>query len=144
MATKSKYLGHDIEWINGEWFFCETGCRVSATWGKMSCGYCGKNRTVEGHDGCLGTLPGVMNACCGHGQPSEAYIQFLDGISIHGRSAIIILMELKKAEPDFMASIGTQMEIINPDALEIIKNKTGIKNDQNTKNDNLVNVMPTA
>jgi hypothetical protein len=25
--------------------------------------------------GCLGTLPGVTNACCGHGNPNDAYIQ---------------------------------------------------------------------
>jgi len=36
------------------------------------------------------------------------------------------------------------MTITDPAALEIIKNKTGIKNDQNIKNDNLVNVLPTA
>ncbi len=47
------------------------------------CGYCGLAKTPEGHDGCLGTLPGdVMNACCGHGRPNEAYIQFWDGSRI--------------------------------------------------------------
>ena len=41
-----------------------------------SCGYCGKDNTPEGHDGCLGTLPGLMNACCGHGIESGTYVQF--------------------------------------------------------------------
>lgn len=41
------------------------------------CEHCGKGVTKEGHDGCIGTLPdGVMNACCGHGVNSSAYVQF--------------------------------------------------------------------
>ena len=41
------------------------------------CGKCKKGPTKEGHDGCLGTLPGpIMNACCGHGSDSQAYIQY--------------------------------------------------------------------
>lgn len=45
--------------------------------GKDVCLECGLHRTKQGHDGCLGTLPGdVMNACCGHGNIPDAYIQF--------------------------------------------------------------------
>ena len=40
------------------------------------CGKCKKGPTKEGHDGCLGTLPGVMNACCGHGDINDAYVMF--------------------------------------------------------------------
>ena len=41
------------------------------------CAYCNRQATAEGHDACLGTIPGpVMNACCGHGDISKAYIQF--------------------------------------------------------------------
>jgi len=41
------------------------------------CDKCKKGPTKEGHDGCLGTLSGpVMNACCGHGNDSQAYIQY--------------------------------------------------------------------
>ncbi len=29
------------------------------------CPLCGKVRTREGYDACLGELPGVANACCG-------------------------------------------------------------------------------
>ena len=32
-------------------------------YGKETCGHCGLRRTVEGHDGCIGTLSNVMNAC---------------------------------------------------------------------------------
>lgn len=43
---------------------------------KPKCGHCGIDRTPEGHDGCIGTLENVMNACCGHGETKHAYIQF--------------------------------------------------------------------
>lgn len=53
--------------------------------GRASCTQCGLRRTAEGHDGCLGTLPGnVMNACCGHsGHAEGAYIQY--GRLVNGR-----------------------------------------------------------
>lgn len=43
---------------------------------KPVCGHCELGRTKEGHDGCIGTLGGVKNACCGHGEDDVAYIQF--------------------------------------------------------------------
>lgn len=44
------------------------------------CEKCGKGPTDKGHDGCLGTLPGnIMNACCGHGNDDQAYIQYCSG-----------------------------------------------------------------
>lgn len=53
----------------------------------VPCVKCGKLPTKEGHDACLGTLPGVTDACCGHGV-KEAYIIFENGIIIRGRSVI--------------------------------------------------------
>ena len=47
------------------------------------CTKCGKLPTKEGHDACLGTLPGVVDACCGHGI-KEAYIIFENGVTIRG------------------------------------------------------------
>lgn len=44
--------------------------------GKDFCLHCKKSRTKEGHDGCIGTLENVMNACCGHGDIKNAYVQF--------------------------------------------------------------------
>lgn len=41
------------------------------------CAKCLLGPTQEGHDGCLGELPWpVMNACCGHGNDRQAYIQY--------------------------------------------------------------------
>ena len=45
-------------------------------YGKENCKHCGLNRTEQGHDGCIGELIGVMNACCGHGEVEHAYVQF--------------------------------------------------------------------
>ena len=54
------------------------------------CGKCRKVPTLEGHDGCLGILPGgnIMSACCGHGRESMAYIQYYSRVIIRGEEAI--------------------------------------------------------
>lgn len=50
------------------------------------CATCHKGPTPEGHDGCLGTLPGpIMNACCGHGNDRQAYIQYWGEDGASGR-----------------------------------------------------------
>jgi hypothetical protein len=58
--------------------------------GNPTCGQCGLSRTSEGHDGCLGRLPGdVVNACCGHnGHGEGAYIQYSDGRRIDDADAL--------------------------------------------------------
>lgn len=94
--NKSHFRGYEIELVDGEWYFCDTKEPVAETWEKRACGHCGKYNTTEGHDGCLGTLPGVMNACCGHGRTNEAYVQLWDGYSIHGENAIKIMEILKR------------------------------------------------
>lgn len=53
------------------------------------CIKCGLGPSPEGHDGCLGTLPGdIMNACCGHGEYAQAYIQYWNAPDIRGKDAI--------------------------------------------------------
>lgn len=61
------------------------------------CVKCGKWPTEEGHDGCLGTIDEsiVMNACCGHGNDNQAYVQYWDGSSIRGDAAIKLQCKLK-------------------------------------------------
>jgi len=63
---------------------------------KETCGHCGINRTPEGHDGCIGTLPNVMNACCGHGETKHAYVQFWNKERIAGAEALKYIKENKK------------------------------------------------
>ncbi len=62
-----------------------------------TCAKCGKEPTKEGHDGCIGTLQdkSVMNACCGHGQDSQAYVQFWGSSRISGQEAINYINENK-------------------------------------------------
>ena len=54
---------------------------------KLKCKKCGETETSEGHDPCLGTLPGVKAACCGHGV-DEGYILFTNGTKIVGHYKI--------------------------------------------------------
>lgn len=35
-------------------------------------------------DPCLGTLPGVIEACCGHGDTRKAYVYFRNGMLFRG------------------------------------------------------------
>lgn len=94
MTAKSYYRGHRIEYLNDSWVYKDNNRLVEA-FPNRQCGYCEELNTKEGHDGCLGTLPGVMNACCGHGNTEEAYIQYPDGTSVQGEKAIKLFKELK-------------------------------------------------
>lgn len=73
---KEYFRGRKIEKAEGEYIYSDTGESVSENYKTRTCGYCDKHYTKEGHDGCLGTLPNVMNACCGHGRKEDAYVQF--------------------------------------------------------------------
>lgn len=84
----SQFRGHHIIEVDGEWFY-ESGALVSENWLTRGCGYCGKADSPEGHDACLGTLPLLMNACCGHGVVRDTYVQFRNGATIQGRIAIL-------------------------------------------------------
>lgn len=76
-GMKINLRGHMTICILGIWYYEDVPTPVAGNV-RSSCGHCGKNDTVEGHDGCLGTIPNIMNACCGHGNPREAYIQHWD------------------------------------------------------------------
>lgn len=83
-----KWRGHNIEMLdNKKWIYCDTNELVAENINR-NCGYCGEDNTKEGHDKCLNTIKGIMNACCGHGVESERYIQFLNGGCIRGKQAI--------------------------------------------------------
>lgn len=89
----SKYRGHPIELINTDWVYSNNGCPVRLD-PHRTCGNCGKDQTPEGHDGCIGTLKGVMNACCGHGNTDQAYIQYETGKCVYGERALSIMRGL--------------------------------------------------
>ena len=94
--AKSHFRGNQIEFINNEFVYSDTKQPTAETHKDRPCGNGGKMETKEGHDACLGTLPGVMNACCGHGILSEAFVQFMDGTGINGVDAIIMINKMKK------------------------------------------------
>lgn len=92
------YRGHKIKLIENDYARCyiyeDTGELVEHNKDR-ACGHCGAENTPEGHDGCLGELPNVMNACCGHGNPKLAYVQFWDKSGIYGEDAIYYINFLK-------------------------------------------------
>jgi len=73
MITSYK-IGHIIEYNieNSKWYYLDN--KEEANYFKP-CPLCGNMPTKEGYDFCLGKLPGVKNACCGHGI-KEGYIHF--------------------------------------------------------------------
>lgn len=86
MSSTSYLRGHPIFKKDGVWFYVDTDTPTIGV--ARNCGHCGNKNSKEGHDGCLGTLPGVMNACCGHGIKNEAYLQFSPEKCLHGEDAI--------------------------------------------------------
>ena len=78
--------GHKIELLNGKYVYSDT--QTPTVGNERDCGHCGKPNTKQGYDGCLGEIPNVMNACCGHGKDSQAYIQYWDGSIITGKQAV--------------------------------------------------------
>ncbi len=94
MTATGKILGHSVFFDGSDWRFLDTGELTAETWRSRACDHCGIPATHEGHDGCLRTLPGVRNACCGHGNVSDAYLQFETGEVVRGREAAKRLLTL--------------------------------------------------
>ena len=108
MAT-SKWRGHDIYFKDGAWYYKDCDSLISSDKNRK-CGHCKKENRVDGHDVCLGELDGLANACCGHGDKSEAYIQFYDGIGVYGEDAIIIQNILQKGK--FNSSLEDKIKFL--------------------------------
>lgn len=90
--SKSKINSNEMYYDGKDWRYTDTNKLES----DRPCRCCDKARTKEGHDGCLGELKGLSNACCGHGIIDDAYVQFLDGTIIKGEDAVVIQNILKK------------------------------------------------
>lgn len=81
MATRSRLRGHPIIWDNGRWIYEDDSAEVPANGGEIRpCVRCGSLFPLTESDTCLKVLPGVTNACCGHGIRSGAYVRFTNGI----------------------------------------------------------------
>jgi hypothetical protein len=96
-SPTDQWRGHAIKECGGIWRYVDTGIRVSEQPARP-CGHCGEPNTPEGHDPCLGTLPGVINACCGHGCEGDAYVQFADGSTLRGADAARYFAEAEEAD----------------------------------------------
>lgn len=99
MKINTKY--GELQEVNGQWVKSEpTICtRPSDYWlSHKTCRECGLGPTKEGHDGCLGALPNLMNACCGHEKDDyyEPYVQFWDGSCLRGKEALRMIEVLKQ------------------------------------------------
>ena len=84
---RSSMGGYDVEMVGGCWVYSDTKTRVDPNGLTRPCKKCGKDfGKIDGVevDPCLGKLPGVISACCGHGKPEESYIMFENGINIEG------------------------------------------------------------
>jgi hypothetical protein len=92
--TKNTHRGHNMIFVNDIWIYEDTKAPVSEDKDRP-CGNCCRPNLQTGHDACLGTLPGLMNACCGHGDIKKTFIQFLDGVIVRGSYAKIIIGILK-------------------------------------------------
>jgi len=88
MSTTSYLNGNKIIYNNMQWFYEDGKLAIDS----CSCPYCGKLPTSEGYDACLGKLPGVKNACCGHGI-TDGYIQFENDVVIRFTNIINIKEE---------------------------------------------------
>src|SRR5215467_11081414 len=51
------------------------------------CPHCDQD-VPDGPDLCLGTLPDVSEACCGHGWATQPYLLFTDGRRLEARNAV--------------------------------------------------------
>lgn len=79
--------GHQIYDDGDQWRYVTD--EVPTAGNRRNCAECNKSDTIDGHDACLGTLPGVSNACCGHGEVDMAYIQWSDGSCTRGFDAAL-------------------------------------------------------
>ena len=85
----SYFRGHKIVYdsVKRFWVYEDTGERAEVGVEVRPCKKCG--RTFEGSnpgdaDPCLGELPGVDSACCGHGERDRSYIRFNNGVVVKG------------------------------------------------------------
>lgn len=97
MTAQSKLNGHEVIIINDEWLYKDD--KTPTVNNDRACGNCNKEKIIDGfeeYDGCIGKLSGnVMNACCGHGDEDDAYVQFNDESRISGAEAIEFMNKQK-------------------------------------------------
>lgn len=84
----TRIAGHEtLEYIEtGALFYAQNGKQFSLT--ARPCALCGHSPTLKGHDACISDLPGVNNACCGHGVVEDAYVVLKNGKVLKRQQAL--------------------------------------------------------
>lgn len=90
-GASSKIMGSDVKFNGDFWVYAESGEKASNS--NASCVSCGL-KSDNGHDPCIRSLPGVANACCGHGVASDAYVQLVGGETYRGDEAMVVIKEI--------------------------------------------------
>lgn len=88
MDTKCEIGGHLVYCNLNEkrWRYADTDELYDINQ-ERPCKHCGKSPTKEGYDACLGKLPNVEYACCGHnGEIQKPYAIFMDKTFIEFKS----------------------------------------------------------
>lgn len=87
MTAKSFFRGHKLIWVDGRWIYADNNTEIPENGGEIRpCVRCGAIFPLNEVDPCLGVLPGVDNACCGHGIQSQAYVRFTNGKEISNQA----------------------------------------------------------
>jgi hypothetical protein len=79
---------------------------------QRACKLCKKKPTADGHDPCLGHLPGVIAACCGHGA-DDGYLSFRNGIILRFAPAVVEKCETnatpKTGNDEFLGALAERL-----------------------------------
>ena len=89
MTARTRHRGHPIHWTGHKWVYTHWDDTTMLQHGReRPCTACGNRSEEGGPDYCLGELPAVKAACCGHGFPEEAYFVFVNGQELRGPEAV--------------------------------------------------------
>jgi hypothetical protein len=86
MAATSQHNGHPTtyNWDTQQWLYTDTQEPETQI---RPCLHCGLSPTKEGYDACIGYLPNVMHACCGH-NVRRPYAMFNDKTTIYFKDLV--------------------------------------------------------
>jgi len=85
MAARSFLRGHPLIWLEDRWVYEDDHADPLLRGAKpRPCKKCGAVFPWHEVDPCLGVLPGVERACCGHGVRSDSYVRFTTGVVLKG------------------------------------------------------------
>lgn len=96
------HRGNRMHFANGIWKYARDGVEVSQE-PSRACGHCGRENDEAGHDGCIGFVPGVVSACCGHGAStrdtateSKAWVILESGVRLSGAAALRFMRRIPR------------------------------------------------